>query len=81
MEKRNNRACSSRLSSVQFFGFIKGWDQCAFLNRRRLKLIALVRGSKNLPVLQLLKKKFDAPEGALFQNKWRGSRSPQSQEK
>jgi len=31
MEKRVNRACSYRLSSVQFFGFIKGWDQCAIL--------------------------------------------------
>lgn len=35
-------------------------------------MIALERGSKSLPVLQLLKNKFDAPEGAAVPKKMEG---------
>ena len=39
-------------------------------------LIALVRGSKSMPVLQLLKNKFDAPEGAPVSKQMEGFSFP-----
>jgi len=51
MEKRGNRACSFRLSSVLFFGFIKGPDQCAFLYEKAVNADYFMTGCKSQPVL------------------------------
>jgi hypothetical protein len=64
MEKNDNCVRSSQLSSVHFFGFIKGYEISTPFYERWLMPITLIIGCKKPPVLQLLKK-FDAAEGAL----------------